>query len=256
MAAARAKRQRTAGGPPLPSDECLQSPPLANGGSGAGAAEGAGPVERELFEESSGEAPHGDTSGGRGDPAAREARLQAIRAKFGTRRFLPARELPAAEQRQQLGAAESDLSPEDYKLLRWDALPVVLSGTSNGWAKNWVLTGQSGCVGLASSLQHLWVLGAGQTIFVEAADAVHAVRDDAGVAVRLGTDGWLTLKVPDAEAAADMIAAINGRAATRAALRQRAGGAPAAAGQGGTQPAGSPAAAAGPAAGTGARQSS
>ena len=64
------------------------------------------------------------------------------------------------------------------KLLRWDALPVVLSGTSNGWAKNWVLTGQSGCVGLASSLQHLWVLGAGQTIFVEAADAVHAVRDD------------------------------------------------------------------------------
>ncbi len=64
------------------------------------------------------------------------------------------------------------------KLLRWDALPVVLSTTSNGWCKNWVLTGQSGCVGLASSLQHLWVLGAGQTIFVEAADAVRAVRDD------------------------------------------------------------------------------
>lgn len=41
------------------------------------------------------------------------------------------------------------------------------------------LTLQSGCVGLASSLQYLWVLGAGQTIFVEQADAVHAVRDDA-----------------------------------------------------------------------------
>lgn len=55
-----------------------------------------------------------------------------------------------------------------------------------------------------------------------------------GVAVRLGTDGWLTVKVPDAEAAASMIAAINGRAAMRSALRQRAGGAPtAAAGPGG-----------------------
>lgn len=33
--------------------------------------------------------------------------------RFGTRRFLPARELPPAEQRQQLGAAESDLLEED-----------------------------------------------------------------------------------------------------------------------------------------------
>lgn len=55
--------------------------------------------------------------------------------------------------------------------------------------------------------------------------------------MRLGTDGWLTVKVPDAEAAAGMIEAINGRAATRAALRQRGGGAPsAAAGQGGGAP--------------------
>lgn len=80
VAAARAKRQRTAGGPPLP-DEWLQSPPLANGGAGAEAAASRGPVERELFEEASSEAAHADTSGGRGDAAAREARLQAIRAK-------------------------------------------------------------------------------------------------------------------------------------------------------------------------------
>ena len=80
--AARAKRQRTAaaGVPPLP-DEWLQSPPLANGGAGAEAAASRGPVERELFEEACSEAAHADTSGGRGDAAAREARLQAIRAK-------------------------------------------------------------------------------------------------------------------------------------------------------------------------------
>lgn len=62
--------------------------------------------------------------------------------------------------------------------------------------------------------------------------------------MRLGTDGWLTVKVPDAEVAASMIDAINGRAATRAALRQRAGGADAAAGPGGASFAGAPAAAA------------
>lgn len=33
--------------------------------------------------------------------------------------------------------------PAADKLLRWDALPVQLSGTSNGWVLNWVLKGQA-----------------------------------------------------------------------------------------------------------------
>lgn len=37
---------------------------------------------------------------------------------------------------------------------------------------------QSGSVGLASSLLHLFVLGAGQTIFIADADAVHASQDE------------------------------------------------------------------------------
>ena len=35
---------------------------------------------------------------------------------------------------------------------------------------------QSGCVALASGLTHLWVLGAGQTIWIADSDSVHAVR--------------------------------------------------------------------------------
>lgn len=75
-----AKRQRTAGGPPPLPNEWLQSPPLANGGSGAGAAEVTAPVERELFDEDSGEA---DPSGGgsAASASAREARLEAIRKR-------------------------------------------------------------------------------------------------------------------------------------------------------------------------------
>ncbi len=79
-AAARSKRQRTAGGPPLP-DEWLQSPPLANGGNGTQAAEGEEPVERALFAEGSGEAALAGGGCRQGDAAAREARLAAIRAK-------------------------------------------------------------------------------------------------------------------------------------------------------------------------------
>lgn len=82
LAAARTKRQRV-GGPPLP-EEWLQSPPLANGGSGEAAAEGAAPVERELFE---GEEEGGEQGAGGGAAdaaAARAARLQAIRARCGS----------------------------------------------------------------------------------------------------------------------------------------------------------------------------
>lgn len=77
-----AKRQRTAGGPPLLPEEWLQSPPLANGGSAAGAAEGTAPVERELFEDGSGSG-EADPSGGGSEAAAaaREARLEAIRKR-------------------------------------------------------------------------------------------------------------------------------------------------------------------------------
>ena len=43
-----------------------------------------------------------------------------------------------------------------------------------------------------------------------------------GVLVQLAGEGFLTLKVPDAGTAATVVATINGRAATRSALRQKA----------------------------------
>lgn len=137
---------------------------------------------------------------------------------------------------------------------------MVLGGSSNPHALNWVLTGQSGCVGLASSAAFLFVLGAGQTIGIEDADAVHAARDEAvsacsrhclllaacgsacllqdaaaqltaphlspcqGVALRLGkadSGDRLTLKVTDPAASDAIVATINARANLRAALRRK-----------------------------------
>ena len=80
---------------------------------------------------------------------------------------------------------------------------------------------QSGCVGLASSLAFLFVLGAGETIFLEDSDGVEAACAEGGLGIRLGTDGHLALRAPPAEAEA-LVALINGRAARRAALRRLA----------------------------------
>ena len=253
------KRQRLgsmSAHPPLPA-EWTTSPPLAHDGSGASsAAASSAPLEgRQLW---------GDD--GSEDAAAREARLAKIRAKFGSKRFYPARELPPAELRALLGAAEADLSPDDCEWCgawvharlqqlgrlqrprtpctqhaampthapapprptpprRRQAAPLgraaggaqrhkqrlrpelgahrsghrslcrCLAGCSPGAAHRMAahslplaharavclaaLAGQSGCVGLASSAAFLFVLGAGQTIYLEEADAVRAARDEA-----------------------------------------------------------------------------
>ena len=165
------KRQRVTATPArlLPAD----SPALAHSGGAAAAAAAAGErgAGRQLGFD--------DAQDSSSDVAAREARLEAIRKRcgtaaaaaaaaaasaiaiaarsqptaaahrhlpctprFGTKLFLPAHELPPAEQRRQLGAEEADLAPEDYRLRKWEALPVVLSGTSNAWTLNWVLKGQ------------------------------------------------------------------------------------------------------------------
>ncbi|KAL4437105.1 hypothetical protein ABPG75_004244 [Micractinium tetrahymenae] len=209
--------------PPVPSpSEGMES------GAGAAAAGGEGLAGRQLW-------PADQSEGGEAcgslpqDEAARAARLEKIWAKFGTKVFHAAKEVQPAELLQQLGAAESDLQPEDYKLLRWEPMPVLLNSTSNSYCRNFVLKGLSGCVGLASSLSHLFVLGAGQTIWIAEADAVHAERreqeasgDMWGVFLHFGEGDFLTLKTDDASAAA-VAAAVNERAAKRAALRRKAG---------------------------------
>ncbi|KAL4424808.1 hypothetical protein ABPG77_000848 [Micractinium sp. CCAP 211/92] len=145
--------------------------------------------------------------------------------RFGTRVFHAAREVPPAELRQQLGAAESDLEAEDYKLLRWEPMPLLLNSTSNSYCRNFVLKGLSGCVGLASSLAHLFVLGAGQTIWIAEADEVQAEpREHEGLHLYFGEGNFLTVRTDNATAAA-IVAAVNERAVRRAALRRLSGGA-------------------------------
>lgn len=105
------KRQRlgsVSAHPPLPAEWPTTSPPLAHNGAASASAVTGTPLEgRQLW---------GDD--GSGDAAAREARLASIRAKFGTKRFHPAQELPPAELRALLGAAEADLSPDDCEQRR------------------------------------------------------------------------------------------------------------------------------------------
>eukprot|EP00887_Chlorella_sp_A99_P003737 scaffold7.g3737.t1 len=152
---------------------------------------------------------------------------------FGTRRFDPPREEGPAALRAALDLApDAPLAEGDCALLRWPAMPVVLSATSNPWVKKWVLSGNSGCVALASSIRTLYVLGAGQTIYccdadvaaavVDADAAAPAAADAQSCCVRLsfGSDGWLTLRAPRAALAEEVAGAVGARAARRAALRR------------------------------------
>lgn len=173
------------------------------------------------------------------DMAAREARLVKIRAKFGTKRFHPPKQVEPAELRRQLGADETDLQPADYVLQRWEPMPVVLSQCSNAHIKSFVLSGMSGCVALASSLTHLFVLGAGETIWIADADTVKAERcGQEGIFIRFDAGDFVSIKVAE-EAAGSMIEVINARAAKRVALRAKAGASAgaASAGAAGAQPA-------------------
>lgn len=155
-------------------------------------------------------------------PAAATRRASAL-AQFGRHRFTQPSDVLSENLRAAISAASASglaVTRSDCELVRWPApMPVVCSDSSNPWALRWVQSGQSGCVTLACSLEALWVLGAGQTIFCTPVDHARASCPEAGKVVLSFEQGHgrLALKLQPAEAA-ELAAAVQRRAALRAAL--------------------------------------
>lgn len=144
-------------------------------------------------------------------PATSARRASAL-ANFGAHRFTQPTEAlsdslrgtaAAARASSSGGAGGLAVTAEDCELARWpEPMSVVCSESSNAYALRWVQSGQSGCVTLACSLETLWVLGAGLTIYCCPLDTVCASSPEPG---KVRPPAAAAIAAADADASAIML---------------------------------------------------